>query len=257
MTREHVDPAAAHAQGRQRADLEVAGQSAPQAVFELLGLGRREKADRAEVDAEDRDVGAGERAQRAQDRAVAAEHDRDVDLELAEVGHRRDGAGPGDAWSAPVSIVVEDQLAVDARPRPRAGGRAPARRCSLREVMCDDRGAHAWMILATAARRPPHAACSRLPRRSRLVSASQRNASRLPAGPGRPDEQAPSTAKPIASAGLRGACDRVDARRRDRAPPHPCRSLRGRPRTAASRAQACRTAARRSPAAPAAPFRAR
>ena len=50
----------------------------PRTCLELAGLGLRQEADLAEVDAEDRDVDLGHGANRAQERAVATEHDEGV-----------------------------------------------------------------------------------------------------------------------------------------------------------------------------------
>ena len=48
-------------------------------LLELVGLGLREEADLAEVDAHDRHLRLGDGAGGPQERAVAAEHDEDVD----------------------------------------------------------------------------------------------------------------------------------------------------------------------------------
>ena len=52
--------------------LDLAGEGAADSLLGVLALDRREEADGAEVDAEDGHAGAGEAAQRVQDRAVAA-----------------------------------------------------------------------------------------------------------------------------------------------------------------------------------------
>ena len=57
-------------------DRELAGDDALQDGLEVAGLGLGQEADLAEVDAEDRDVDLGHGPGRAQERAVAAEHDQ-------------------------------------------------------------------------------------------------------------------------------------------------------------------------------------
>ena len=59
-------------------DREVAVDDLGEDGVELAGLGLRQEADLAEVDAEDRDVDLGDGADRAQERAVAAEDDQGV-----------------------------------------------------------------------------------------------------------------------------------------------------------------------------------
>ena len=59
-------------------DRELAGDELAEHGLELAGLGLREEADLAEVDAEERDVDLGHGAGGAQERAVAAEHDERV-----------------------------------------------------------------------------------------------------------------------------------------------------------------------------------
>ena len=49
-----------------------------QHAVELAGFGLRQEADLAEVDAEDRDVDLGDRADGAQERPIAAEDDQRV-----------------------------------------------------------------------------------------------------------------------------------------------------------------------------------
>ena len=66
-------------------DREPAGHDLGQDVVELAGLGLRQEADLAEVDAEDRHVDLGDRADRAQERPVATEHDQRIGrLELVD-----------------------------------------------------------------------------------------------------------------------------------------------------------------------------
>ena len=60
--------------------LEVAGEGAPDPRPGVVALDRGEEADGAEVDAEDGDPGAGEVAQRVEDRAVAAEDEAEVEV---------------------------------------------------------------------------------------------------------------------------------------------------------------------------------
>ena len=73
--------------GRELHDAELPGERAPHGRLELARLGRREKADAAEVDAEDRHAAARHLLQGAQDGAVAAEHDHEVGVR--DVGVRR------------------------------------------------------------------------------------------------------------------------------------------------------------------------
>ena len=79
-------------QPRQLDRLDLAGEGAADPLLGLLALDRGEEADGAEVDAEDRDAGAGEAAQRVQDRAVAAEDDAEVGARLV-AGDRLDARG--------------------------------------------------------------------------------------------------------------------------------------------------------------------
>ncbi len=81
--------------GRELHDAELARERAPHGRLELVGLGRREKADAAEVDAEDGHALARDLLQRAQDGAVAAEHDHEVGLGDIGVGRQQLDAGLG------------------------------------------------------------------------------------------------------------------------------------------------------------------
>ena len=67
-------------EGRQLHDHEVAGEDAREPVLEIVGGDRRQEAHVAEVDADDGRPRAESPLERAQHRAVAAEHDDDVGL---------------------------------------------------------------------------------------------------------------------------------------------------------------------------------
>ena len=64
--------------GRELDHAQLARERPPHGRLELVRLRGREKPDAAEVDAEHRDAAAGHLLQRAQHRAVAAEHDHEV-----------------------------------------------------------------------------------------------------------------------------------------------------------------------------------
>ena len=70
---------------RQLERLELAREGALEVLGEAVGVDRGEEADLAVVDGEHRDAGAGVAAQRGEDRAVAAEHDAEVDV-VAQLG---------------------------------------------------------------------------------------------------------------------------------------------------------------------------
>ena len=63
---------------RQLDDVVLAREDAPEPSLEVSSAHRAEKADAAEVDADDRNARPEEARERAQDGAVAAEHDREV-----------------------------------------------------------------------------------------------------------------------------------------------------------------------------------
>ena len=79
--------------------LDLAGKGAFDSRPRLVALDRREEADGAEVDPEDRDPGAREVPQRVEDRAVAAEDDAEVGVvrqRLDRLDALRGGAVLGD-----------------------------------------------------------------------------------------------------------------------------------------------------------------
>ena len=75
-------PSSVDLEPRQVDRLDLAGEGAADPLLGLVALDRGEEADGAEIDAEDRHAGAGEAAQRVQDRAVAAEDEADVRARL-------------------------------------------------------------------------------------------------------------------------------------------------------------------------------
>ena len=81
--------------------LDLPGERAADARLGLVALDRGEEADGAEVDAEDRDAGAGETAQRVEDRAVAAEHEAEVGLRRAAARPPRRPRRRRRAWRSP------------------------------------------------------------------------------------------------------------------------------------------------------------
>ena len=162
--------------------VELAGQRAPKPSSRSLGLDRGQEADRAVVDGEHGHVAAGEAAQAGQDRAVAAQDQRQVGV--GRRGRRR----------APRPRAARSR----ACPPPRSGRRTstPFSRASSRSTL--ERRLHVllsrWVktVITRAGRlmarpsapRPP----GLRPHPRRPASASQTKLSRLPAGPGRPEE---------------------------------------------------------------------
>ena len=86
---------------RQLDGLIVAGEHTGEAVLEPVGRDRRQEPDAAVVDADHRDPGAVEARERAEHRAVAAEHDGDVGAGgRVLVEHELDVRGPRDRLEA-------------------------------------------------------------------------------------------------------------------------------------------------------------
>ena len=166
-------------EGRQGPDLEVAGQGPADALIEPVALDRRQEPDRPVVDREGGHVATCEQAQRGQDRPVAAEHEREVGV--------RARLGAVDHAVALAQPVLLHLLGRQQHPHARVhshvdhpveglgGGVRPA----AREDRDRSRG-HGSALRAAASRSstPP----------SRPASARWAKLSRLPAGPGSPDE---------------------------------------------------------------------
>ena len=84
-----VPVGAADRDRRQLDRVELAREGAREVLLEAVRVDRREEADLAVVDGEDRHARAGVAAQRGQDRAVAAEDDAEVDVLAAARGRSR------------------------------------------------------------------------------------------------------------------------------------------------------------------------
>ena len=211
------------------------------ALRQVLAIDGGEEADAAVVDREDRDVGPGVMAQRAQRRAVSAEHDADVGLLL----DRRPPHAVGFERPARASPSRPSRTQLDPVLRAARSARDPSAVSSGR-----------WWV-NTAARRIVRAvACGHAGSASR--AAATRSCSAVARCLGAPDEALPVAGRPgkprgaiplHAHAGVhapprpprpapRGGRRRC-ARRR------PCRRARAPPRTAASRAPAGRSVAPR------------
>ena len=143
--------------------LEVAGERAVEVLAQPVGVERGEEADLAEVDREHGDAGAGEVAQAGEDRAVAAEHDAEVDVGVV-------GLDELDPLAA-LDAVLADLLGVEHERRAGAPrgvdelAQGVGRAAVAAAVGLDDR---------------PHRAI-------------HTNVSTLPAGPGNPDSAVPRT----------------------------------------------------------------
>src|SRR4051794_10477968 len=149
--------------GRQLEPLEVAGEGTVEVLAQPVGVQRGEEADLAEVDREHGDAGAGEGAQAGEDRAVAAEHDAEVDVGVV----RLDELDP----LAALDSVLAHLLCVEHERR------AGAPRCV--DELAQGVGRAAVAAAVGLAHRPHRAIHT--------------NVSRLPAGPGRPDSAVPRT----------------------------------------------------------------
>ena len=106
---------------RQLERLELARERAVEVVAEPVRVERGEEADLAEVDREHRHAGARVLAQRGEDRAVAAEHDAEVDVVCAAPRRSR-RPSPGSSPCLRGLVGVEAQ-----RRRRRAARRRSAR----------------------------------------------------------------------------------------------------------------------------------
>ena len=182
--------------------LDLAGEGAAHPLLGLVALDRGEEADGAEVDAEDRHAGAGEAAQRVQDRAVAAEHEAEVRARLVAGDDLDARRRPRRAWRA-------RPLCRPGASRPR--GR-PRRRPATASVAA---GGCEWVTSAAVFTGPTStAACDR---RVEVVDAAgrrrrTRGRSRgCPSGPGRPEEATPRTGRPSSTRGVGDGEDRLAA----------------------------------------------
>ncbi len=162
--------------GRELHGAQLARQRTAHGGLQLIGLRGREKADAPEVDAEDGDAAARHLLQRAQDGAVATEHDDQIGLGDVAAGRQQ----------------LDARLVGEARDHGRGIARRPA---GLQ--------GHAAHVEAVS-RRHRAAAVADRPGRSAASGWSLetmcRKNSRLPAGPGWPLSQAPSTTPPASAA---------------------------------------------------------
>ena len=151
---------------------------------EPVGVERGEEADLAEVDREHGDAGAGELAQRGQDRPVAAEHDAEVGVGVVMSRRARSpppARGRACAISSASNTSVAPARRAAAMSSPSASAEPPLRR--------------RWVITTALTRRPRRAARRRRRPRGRPPPAT-RTSRGCPPGPGRPEEAKPSTAAP-------------------------------------------------------------
>ena len=180
--------------------LDLAGEGAADPLLGLVALDRGEEADGAEVDAEDRHPGAGEAAQRVQDRAVAAEDDAEVRARLVA----------GDDFDALGGVAVLGELVrgADQPPaglagdrdgdRDRLGGGRRVRVGDQRGGLHLSTSTAAWIAAsrsATGGPSPPH----------------QRKVSRLPFGPGQPGGGDAAHRQAVLGGGLGDGVDRLAA----------------------------------------------
>ena len=168
----------------QRQHVEVARERALEAVLELARArpwpGSRSS---PKLTAKTGTPRPGEAAQRGQDRAVAAQHHAQIGAAVVRVGAEHDAVARLDA-------VLLDLLGRQAHLHPglRAAGdqrTRTARRSSPRAAVGEDRDGRAAVHGSTSRA----AASTSASARPRPGSAIQTNVSRLPAGPGRPDER--------------------------------------------------------------------
>ena len=157
-------------------------------LVELVVVDGGEEADLAEVDGEDGHAGARRSARSAaQDRAVAAEHDG---RSLSLVGSSLDPAPsrlPSPCFSASSG---GNRTSIPAVRRPARSGRPQRVRRSPAVGRAERRDRRAAGALTARPRAPRR---GRSTRPGRAASAIQTKLSRLPAGPGRPEEAKPST----------------------------------------------------------------
>ena len=181
--------------------------------LELVALDRGEEPDRAEVDAEHRDAGAGEVAQGVKDRAVAAEDE-------AEVGLARAAASTSSMPSAAAAVLARAlrawRPAATRRARPRPRPPEPPRRRAV--------GMRTWVM--TRARRARLGSSLALTATDEGLAVALR--ARQPGRGAAPDAQAELACRGGDRASI--ASRRVRGRRGRR---RPCRPRRGRARTAA------------------------
>ena len=159
--------------------LEVPAQRALDAVADVLGLDRRQEADLAEVDGEHRDARARVALQRAQDRAVAAEHHAQLDVRLY-LGVQRDARNA-------LEPMLGRLLGVQPQRHARLVGAARKQLQGLARVLGAAVGEHRELPHGSTLRASDSSSrSSRVP--ASPPSVSQMNVSRLPFGPGSPEE---------------------------------------------------------------------
>ena len=177
---------------RERQHLEVAGQRALECagqVAVLVGVDGGQEADLAVVDGEDRHARARVAAQGAQDGAVAAQRHTQLDV-VAE-------RGVEDEAVAGREPVLARLLGVEAQQHALALGGLDEGAQGLGGLCRAGMGEHGGGAGARGHGSTSRARASRSDRARRApASASHTNVSRLPFGPGRPDEAKPSTAAP-------------------------------------------------------------
>src|SRR5439155_19531518 len=191
----HADPPLAvqlHRQGRAAQYLVIPVEGVRQALLDVLAIDGREEADGPEVEAEDGGPFLSARAQRSEDRAVAAEDEREVDRGLGV-----DSEHPPRAGLEPVLLDLglrEPDL--DAA----LGGdlHEPLHRVTglLGLMVREDRDA---LGTAHASTRATSTSLS-IPAAAPAFSAIQTNVSLLPAGPVSREGERPSTAQPSSAA---------------------------------------------------------
>ena len=131
-----------HLQARQLDRLDLAGEGAADPLLGFVALDRGEEADGAEVDPEDGHAGAGEAAQRVQDRAVAAEHQAEVRARLVAGDDLDARGGARRAWRA-------RRLCRPGASPPRGRPRTATATASVAAGGCE------WVISAAVFTRPP------------------------------------------------------------------------------------------------------
>ena len=173
---------------------------------EAVRVDRGQEPHLAEVDREDRHARPGVHAQRREDRAVAAD--------APCRGRRRRGGRSRARSPAPGSSPC---LRVSPSSKRSSDARRGARRRSARASPARCRSTRRWVNTDAALTRPPPPGRRRGPR-SRPAGPARPatvNVSRLPAGPGRPDD-----AKPITAPRARRPATRGDRRAPRRGVPH-------------------------------------
>ena len=143
-------PAALRAADRDRRQLDRArsrrANARSKSVAEPVGVDRGEEPDLAEVDREHRDAGARVVAQRGEDRAVAAEHDAEVDV-VDSSARRARRPSPGRERRA-CGVSSASKRSIDARA-------ARARRDAARAARPRSRAARRWVSTVARARLTP------------------------------------------------------------------------------------------------------